>query len=386
MAEPVPTKHVEEAIGWRRDLHRHPELAYQEERTADFVARQLTAFGLSVRRGYGGTGLVASLTRGTSRRVIGLRADMDALPIAEATGAEHASTRPGVMHACGHDGHVAMLVAAARELSSRPGLDGTIHFIFQPAEEVEGGAHAMARDGLFSDFPLDEIYAIHNWPALPPGHLVARDDAMMAAFATFDIVVTGRGAHGAMPHQGADPVLAAGQLVAALQGVVARNVSPLESAVVSVTQIHGGDAYNVIPETVNLKGTTRWFEPAVGDLLETRMRQTAEGIAAAFGCRADLRYDRLYPATINAPEPAAHVRDVAARITGLTVETAPPSMAAEDFAFMLQQVPGAYIWLGAGRTGENPGLHSPRFDFNDAILADGVAFWRDLAAARLAAA
>lgn len=377
---------IAEAVNWRRALHRRPELAFRETETADFIATRLESFGLAVRRGYGTTGLVATLSRGTSSRVIGLRADMDALPIVEASGVAHASLVPGVMHACGHDGHVTMLLAAAREIAALPDLDGTVHFIFQPAEEVEGGAREMIADGLFRDFPVDAVYGIHNWPGLKPGTVVARDGAMMAAFATFEISVTGRGSHGAMPHEGADPILAASQIVTALQSIAARNVSPLEAAVVSATQIHGGDAYNVIPESVMIRGTTRWFAPAVGDMIEARLGAVASMVAQALGARATVDYKRLYPATINTPAAAAEIRAIAGGTTGLTVEDSAPSMAAEDFAFMLEERPGAYIWLGAARDGDNPGLHSPRFDFNDAIMGDGIRLWRDIAAARLARA
>lgn len=384
MSEAISSDIIEDAIAWRHALHRRPELAYREDETARFIASRLEGFGLAVRRGYGTTGLVGTLSRGTSRRVIGLRADMDALPISEASGVAHASQTPGVMHACGHDGHVAMLLAAARTIAALPDVEGTVHFIFQPAEEVEGGAREMIRDGLFRDFPVDEVYGIHNWPGLKPGTLVARDGAMMAAFATFEISVTGRGSHGAMPHEGADPILAASHIVTALQSIAARNVSPLEAAVVSVTQIHGGDAYNVIPEAVVIRGTTRWFSPTVGDMIEARLGAVAAMAAQAMGATATVDYKRLYPATINTPAAAAAIRSVAGGTTGLTVEDSAPSMAAEDFAFMLEERPGAYIWLGAARDGDNPGLHSPRFDFNDAIIEDGVRLWRDIAVARLA--
>ncbi len=376
---------IEEARQWRRDLHRHPELAYQERRTGDFVAGRLAEFGFSVRRGHGRTGVVGTLARGASSRAIALRADMDALPIVEETGAPYASTVPGVMHACGHDGHVSMLLAAARLASRRDDLDGVLHVIFQPAEEVEGGARTMIEDGLFDDVATDSVYGLHNWPALAPGIAVARDDAMMAAFATFEIDIIGRGAHGAMPHEGADPVLAAGQTIAALQSVASRNVSPLRAAVLSVTKVHGGDAFNVIPEKVTLGGTTRWFEPEVGDLIEDRMGALVASVAEGFGCRAQLRYQRRYPATRNDPSRAAILRAAAAQ-AGLQLADAEPSMAAEDFAFMLEAKPGAYGWLGAGREGDNPGLHSPRFDFNDAVLPDGIRLWDRLVGRELAGA
>jgi amidohydrolase len=373
----LPHELVEEARQWRLDLHRHPEMAFEEHRTSDFVATKLEEFGYTVRRGHGRTGVIGTLTRGISSRSLALRADMDALPITEETGLTHASTRPGVMHACGHDGHVSMLLAAARLISARKDLDGVLHVIFQPAEEVEGGAREMIADGLFHDIRPDAIYGMHNWPGLQPGRVVALDGPMMAAFATFELDVTGRGAHGAMPHEGADAVLCASQIVSALQSITSRNVSPLHAAVMSVTQIHGGNAFNVLPEHVTLGGTTRWFLPQVGDLVERRVGEIATGVAQAFGCHAQLRYTRRYPSTINDVASAERMRAAAASI-GLAVTDAEPSMASEDFAFMLEERPGAYLWLGAGREGENPMLHSPRFDFNDAVLPHGITLWNSL--------
>lgn len=377
---------IEEAIAWRRSLHQAPELAFEEHQTAAFIAAKLREWGYDVKTGYGRTGLVGSLTKGTSEKSIGIRADMDALPIREATGAEWASKVSGKMHACGHDGHVSMALAAARAIA-RLDFDGTVRFIFQPAEETEGGAREMVEGGLFRDLPVDAVYALHNWPALETGHVVARDDAMMAAFGIFEITLRGRGAHGAMPHEGVDPLVAACQIVTALQTIASRNVSPLGSAVVSVTQVHGGDAFNVIPEQAVIRGTTRWFDASVGDLIASRMEAMVSSIAAGMGCEAKIDYQRRYPATINTPECAQVVRDVAAQSEmGLTVVDALPSMAAEDFAFMLGEVPGCYFWLGSRKAGENPGLHSPRFDFNDDILADGANFWVNLVRNRLPAA
>ncbi len=375
----VPLSHdvIEQARHWRLDLHRHPELAFREHRTGDMIARVLDEAGIQVHRGHGRTGVVGTLARGSSSRSIAIRADMDALPIEEQTGASHASVNPGIMHACGHDGHVAMLLAAARLASTRDDLDGAIHFVFQPAEEVEGGARVMVADGLFRDFAADAVYALHNWPALAPGQVAALGGAMMAAFATFEIEIRGRGGHGAMPHETVDPVVAAGQLVSALQSIASRNVSPLKASVVSVTQMSGGDAYNVIPEAVVLRGTTRWFEPEVGDLIEKRIAHLATHVCRGFDCEAKLRYDHRYPATVNDGASAAFLRSAAGK-AGLTVVDADPSMAAEDFAFMLREKTGAYLWLGAGREGSNPGLHSPRFDFNDAVLPDGIALWNEV--------
>lgn len=377
MNAPLPHDLLEEARQWRLDLHRHPEMAFQEHRTGDFVAARLSEFGFSVKRGHGRTGVVGTLARGSSTRSLALRADMDALPITEQTELPYASVNPGVMHACGHDGHVSMLLAAARLAAMRDDLDGVLHVIFQPAEEVEGGAREMIADGLFQHIAPDAVYGMHNWPALRPGEAAALDGPMMAAFATFELDITGRGAHGAMPHEGADSVLAAGQVVSALQAISARNVSPVRAAVVSVTRIHGGDAFNVLPEKVTLGGTTRWFVPEVGDLIERRMGEIASSVAQAFDCTAQLRYTRRYPATINDAASASRMRSAASSM-GLQIANPEPSMASEDFAFMLEAKPGAYIWLGAGRDGENPVLHSPRFDFNDAALPHGIGFWNAL--------
>jgi amidohydrolase len=367
---------VSEAAAWRHHLHQHPELAFKECNTADFVASQLTQFGLRVHRGLGGTGVVGTLVRGGSRRCIGIRADMDALPIQEQTGAAHASRTPGVMHACGHDGHVAMLLAAARICAQLEDLDGTAHFIFQPAEEAEGGGRRMVEDGLFVRFPCDEVFALHNWPALPFGTCVARDGPMMAALAVFEIEVRGRGCHGAMPHEGIDPVVAACQIVTALQSIVSRNVDPLQAAVISTTQIHAGDSWNAICDGCVIRGTARWFDDRVGDLIERRIGELSKSIAEGFGCEARFKYMRRYPATINDAAAASLVRSVAAAApNSLKLLDVPPSTASEDFAFMLQAVRGAYFWLGSGKPGVVHGLHSPQYDFNDDLLPTGVTLW-----------
>ncbi|MCS4242504.1 hippurate hydrolase [Rhizobium sp. BIGb0125] len=378
-------EHIEEAIKWRHHLHQNPELGFEEHNTAAFIAAHLSDWGFKVNTGYGKTGVVGTLSKGSSAKAIGIRADIDALPILEQSGVAYASKVAGKMHACGHDGHVAMALAAAR-IASNTDFDGTVHFVFQPAEENEGGGRAMVEQGLFKDFPMDRIFGLHNWPALELGKCVARDDRMMAAFGTFEIKVVGRGAHGAMPHEGADPIVAASQIVSSLQSIAARNVSPLESAVVSATQIHGGDAWNVIPEEVVIRGTTRWFEEAVGDKIENRIRTLATAVAAGFECEATLNYEYRYPATINDPESARIVRATAKSALGLDVVEVPPSMAAEDFAFMLREKPGCYFWLGAKREGRNPGLHSAYFDFNDALLTTGVAMWGALIEGQLAKA
>jgi amidohydrolase len=375
------------AIAWRRNLHARPELAYGERQTAEFIASQLDHFGLSVHRGLAGTGVVGTLSRGSSRRAIAIRADMDALPIQEQSGAAHGSLSQNVMHACGHDGHMAMALAAAGVCARAPSLDGTVHFIFQPAEEGGAGARRMIEEGLFKLFPCDSIYALHNWPALPLNTCVARDGAMMAANAVFEIVIAGRGCHGAMPHQGTDSVLAASHLVCALQSIVSRNVDPVEAAVVSVTQMQAGHAHNVIADRCTIRGAARWFSGHVGDLVERRIVEISTAVAGGFGCEAQIRYERRYPATINDPAVARFVRAaVDASGLGLTHVDAQPSMASEDFAFMLNSVPGCYFWLGAGGSEHSHGLHSPHYDFNDDLVPLGVALWVHLVRTSLARA
>lgn len=369
---------IAEAIEWRHHLHRNPELGFEEYHTAEFIAEKLKSWGYDVVQAIAKTGLVASLKRGSSARSIGIRADMDALPILEKSGVAYASQADGKMHACGHDGHVTMALAAAKACS-KLNFDGTIRFIFQPAEENEGGGREMVNEGLFDKFPVDAIYGMHNWPGEDVGTCVARDDAMMAAFGTFEITITGKGAHGALPHEGADPVVAASQIVSALQTIASRNVSPLDSAVVSVTQMHGGDAWNIIPEVIIVRGTTRWFKPEVGQMIAERIKTISASIAEGFGCKAKLLYEERYPSTINTPAQAAIIRKIAqSPALNLKVLDIDPSMAAEDFAFMLQKKPGCYFWLGSRREGDNPGLHSPYYDFNDAILAIGTRFWIEL--------
>lgn len=375
---------ISQAIAWRRDLHRHPELAFNERRTADLVASELAGFGLQVHRGLGGTGVVGTLRRGTSERTIAIRADMDALPIQERGGVEYASRTVGVMHACGHDGHTAMALAAASECARLPDLDGIVHFVFQPAEESEGGARRMMADGLFKLFPCEAVFALHNWPATPLGSCVALDGPMMAALAIFEITIEGRGCHGAMPHEGTDSLVAGSHLIGALQTIVSRSIGPHEPAVVSATQINAGDTWNVIPERCVIRGTTRWFSTGVGDLIEERIRQLAVGVASAYGCAATVRYERRFPATINTRAEAEFVRSVAvAPPLGLKVLETAPSMGSEDFACMLEAVPGCYLWLGSQSNSRQAPLHSPHYDFNDDLVPIGVALWVSLVRARL---
>jgi hippurate hydrolase len=358
-------------IAFRRDLHAHPELGFAEHRTAANIADALRELGLEVHTGIGGTGVVGVLKAGSSDRAIGLRADMDALPIHEQTGLPHASCNPGVFHGCGHDGHVAMLLGAVRHLARTRRFDGTVNFFFQPAEEGLGGAREMVKDGLFERFPCSRVFAFHNWPDLPAGTVATRPGPIMAAADKFEIVLEGRGGHAAIPHDTPDAILAASDLVAQLNTIIARRIPPMSSAVLSVTQIAGGHAHNVIPAAVTVVGTVRSFDPAVQDKIEAALRQIVEGVALASGTRATVAYDRYYPATINDADAAAEALDIAATVTH--AELAPePAFTSEDFAFMLQACKGAYLWLGQGTGGTHVPLHHPRYDFNDDIMGTGI--------------
>ncbi len=372
---------------WRRDLHRHPELALQETRTSAAVQQHLRSFGVDeVHAGLAGTGVVGVI-RGAhpapdgAAHAIGLRADMDALPIHEETGAEWASQTPGVMHACGHDGHTTMLLGAARYLAETRNFAGTVYVIFQPAEENKGGGRMMVDQGLFEQFPMQQVYGLHNWPAVPAGVFQWRDGPIMAAVANIEITVTGRGAHGAQPHTGIDPIVVSAAIVQALQSIVARNVEPAQSGVVTIGSIQGGHIYNVIPETVRMLGTARWFDPAVGDILESRLRRLAASIAEGFGAEAEVVFDRTYPATVNDPAAMTLARRAAESVGGAAgVEHMErPTMGGEDFSFMLNAKQGAYIMLGAGRGAGDAMVHHPKYDFNDAILPVGASYWATLA-------
>jgi hippurate hydrolase len=379
---------VPQMKAWRHHLHAHPETAFEERATGAFVAERLRALGLEVHTGLAGTGVVGVLAAGAGGAAIGLRADLDALHIREATGVAHASRHDGRMHACGHDGHTAMLLGAAAALAQRRRCAGTVHFIFQPAEENEGGGRVMVEEGLFDRFPMRAVYGMHNWPKLPAGTIATRAGPLMGAFDIFEIVVTGKGAHAAMPSQGKDPMLFAAHAIQALQTIVARNLHPQDAGVVSVTQVHGGDTWNVIPEEVVLRGTVRSFEPEVQALIEARMRTLVAGIAAMFEMRATLRYERRYPATVNSPAETAHALAAAAAVVGAdgVIADPTPEMGSEDFAYLLQAKPGCYVWLGAGQGVDSPGLHSPRYDFNDDVLAIGASYWVTLAEQQLPAA
>jgi len=358
-------------VSFRRDIHANPELAYQEHRTAKKIAEALSELGLEVHTGIGRTGLVASLKVGNSDRTIGLRADMDALPIHEETGLPYASRNPGVFHGCGHDGHVSMLLGAAQHLANTRRFDGTVHLIFQPAEEGEAGACAMIEDGLFERFPCDRVFAFHNWPDLPAGTISTRSGPIMAAADKFEILVEGRGGHAAMPHQTPDVILAASDLVTQLNSLVSRRISPMSTAVLSVTQIEGGSSHNVLPATVRVVGTVRTFDADVQDRIEESLRLITEGVAIASGTRMTVNYNRYYPATINNAEAVEEALKAAAGIAH--AEVAPdPAFTSEDFGFMLQACKGAYIWLGQGRGNSDVPLHHPRYDFNDDVLATGI--------------
>ncbi len=372
---------------WRHHLHAHPETAFEETATSAFVADKLAGFGLEVHTGLAGTGVVGVLRHGASPRAIGLRADLDALHIHEKSGVPHASRHEGKMHACGHDGHTTMLLGAASALAQRRSFDGTAYFIFQPAEENEGGGRVMVEQGLFDRFPMQAVYGMHNWPELPLGRMALRAGPLMGAYDIFEIVATGRGAHAAMPHLGRDPMPFAAHVINALQTIVARNLHPLEAGVVSVTQVHGGDTWNVIPQEVVLRGTVRSFLPAVQDLIERRMREIVQGLAATFDMTATLRYERRYPATVNSEAETGHALAAATALLGAAnVDTHPtPSMGSEDFAFMLQARPGCYVWLGGGRGAHTPNLHNPHYDFNDEALCIGASYWVTLAEAQLPA-
>ena len=369
----------------RRDLHAHPELAYEELRTSDKVAQLLAGWGIEVHRGLGGTGVVGVLRNGTGRRAIGLRADMDALPIAEANRFEHASKHANTMHACGHDGHTAMLLAAARYLAETRPFDGTVNFIFQPAEEGGAGAQRMIDDGLFDRFACDAVFGMHNWPGLKVGQFGTTPGPMMASGNRFEITVTGKGAHAAMPHLGVDPVFVAVQIAQGLQGIVTRNKKPIDAAVLSITIIKAGDAINVIPDTAFISGGVRTFSPAVTDLVEERMRRIAQLTAEAHGAGAQVKFERYYPATVNDAGQAAFATEVLAEMVGAdnVFGDIEPTMGSEDFSYMLRVRPGAYIFIGNGDGahralghGEGPCmLHNPSFDFNDELIPIGATFW-----------
>ena len=374
-------------MSWRHELHQHPETCYEEVWTSDFIAAQLASFGLEVHRGLGQTGVVGVL-KGQSDQgpAIGLRADMDGLPMVEANEFAHKSLTEGRMHGCGHDGHMTMLLGAARYLSQTRQFDGTVYFIFQPAEEGGAGGKAMIEDGLFTRFPMDTIWGMHNWPGLAVGQIAVHDGACMASADHFEITIHGRGGHAAMPHQSADPILAGTALVQNLQAIVSRHIDPLDSAVVSITALQGGEAFNVIPDSLTIRGTARALQATTRATLEAQIRHIATETASAHGTRATIDWRAGYPPTINHPAEAGRAASVAASLIGEeNVRRNPPaSMGAEDFAYMLEGCKGAYIWIGAGPAEPGKMLHNTSYDFNDEILPLGASYWVRLVETELA--
>jgi len=379
----------------RRDLHAHPELSFEEARTSDLVAARLTEWGIPIHRGLGRTGVVGTIRKGTSPRAVGLRADMDALPVPEANTFAHASRHPGKMHACGHDGHTAMLLAAAHQLARHGSFDGAVHVIFQPAEERGAGAREMIRDGLFEQFPMEAVFGMHNWPGAQVGKFAVSPGPVMASTNEFRITIRGKGSHGAMPDLGIDPVPIACEMVQAFQTIIARNRKPIDPGVLSVTMIHAGDATNVVPDTCELQGTVRTFTIELLDLIERRMRQVAEHVCAAHEAACEFEFVRNYPPTVNSPAEAEFARRVMASIVGEdNVLAQEPTMGAEDFAYMLQAKPGAYCFIYNGdgshrSSGHGMGpctLHNPSYDFNDELIPLGATYWVRLAEEWLAKA
>jgi len=369
----------------RRDIHAHPELRFEEFRTAEVIAQQLENWGIPIVRGLGGTGIVGILRNGSSAKSIGLRADMDALPVQELNAFPHASRHPGKMHACGHDGHVAMLLGAAHYLSRNRNFDGTVHLIFQPAEESGGGAKRMMDEGLFTQFPMDAVFGMHNWPGMPAGTFGVRAGPLMASSNEFEITIRGKGCHAAQPHKGIDPILVAIQIAQSWQTIVSRNRNPVDAVALSITQIHAGSATNIIPDEARMVGTVRTFDLSVLDMVEKRMGEIAEHTAAAFDASVNFHFQRTYPPLINHPQETKFAIGVMQSVVGSErVDTdTEPTMGAEDFAFMLQEKPGCYVFIGNGegahRTeghGLGPcNLHNPSYDFNDDLLPIGASYW-----------
>lgn len=368
----------DEMTEWRRDIHQHPELKFEENRTSDLVAAKLEEFGIEIHRGLAKTGVVGTIRNGDGPS-IGLRADMDALPLEEKNTFKHASSNPGKMHACGHDGHTAMLLGAAKHLAASKNFKGTVNLIFQPAEEGGGGGELMIKEGLFKMFPVDSVYGLHNWPGMPAGTFGVGSGPIMAAADMFDLTINGRGGHAAFPDQCIDPIVVASQVVSALQTITSRNTHPVDSVVISVTQIHAGDAYNVIPDSVRMHGTVRTFQTETRDKIPSSMLRVAEGVCAAYGTTCELNYMSGYPATINSvPETEISAKAVVDLLGEDKIILNPtPSMGAEDFSYMLEARPGCYVWLGIGPGKGEAGcmLHSSRYDFNDDVLPTGASYW-----------
>ncbi len=392
LIEPIVSS-APEMAAIRRDLHAHPELCFHEVRTADVVAAKLTEWGIPVHRGLGTTGVVGIVKAGSSDRAIGLRADMDALPMQEFNTFAHKSTHPGKMHACGHDGHTAMLLAAAKHLATQRHFDGTVYLIFQPAEEGGGGAREMIKEGLFEKFPMQAVFGMHNWPGMQQGQFAVSAGPVMASSNEFKITIRGKGGHAAMPHNALDPVPVAASMVQAFQTIISRNLKPIEAGVISVTMIHAGEATNVIPDHCEMQGTVRTFSIAALDFIEQRMRTVAEHTASAFGMACEFEFRRNYPPTINSAAEADFARGVMAELVGADrVIAQEPTMGAEDFSYMLLEKPGCYVFLGNGDgshrdMGHGGGpcmLHNPSYDFNDALIPLGASYWVRLAETWLA--
>lgn len=380
----VPARLMEfasELTDWRRELHKHPQTAYEETFASEFIATKLNEMGISVTRGLAKTGVVGTLTGSQPAtgavQAIGLRADIDALDIHEQTGLPYASIYPGKMHACGHDGHTTMLLGAARYLAQTRDFAGTVHFVFQPAEENEGGGKLMVEEGLFEKFPMQLVFGMHNWPGIPIGSFALCPGPIMAAFDVFEIKITGRGGHAAKPDLTIDPIVVASHFVTAVQAIASRQTNPHDQVVVSITQIHAGDTWNVIPNTAVLRGTVRTFRKEVQDATEQSIDRILQGICAAFGATGELHYERRYPATINTEHEARRAAAVLKETFGdaQVNESPEPSMGSEDFAFMLQHKPGCYIWAGNGPTDGDKYLHNPHYDFNDLLLPVGATYW-----------
>ena len=376
----------------RRDIHAHPELCFEEKRTADVIAAKLTEWGIPVHRGLGGTGVVGIVKNGTGSRAVGLRADIDALPMTEHNTFPHASTHAGRMHACGHDGHISMLLAAAKHFSQQRSFDGTVYLIFQPAEEGGGGAREMIKDGLFEQFPMEAVFGMHNWPGMEVGKFAVSTGPVMASSNEFHIVIHGKGSHAALPHNGIDPVPVACQMVNAFQTIISRNKKPVDAGVISVTMIHAGEATNVVPDSATLQGTVRTFTLETLDLIENRMAEISQHTAAAFGATCEFKFKRNYPPTINHAAETAFARNVMESVVGAdNVIAQEPTMGAEDFAYMLQAKPGCYCFIGNGDGGHREAghglgpcmLHNPNYDFNDELIPLGATYWVRLAEAWL---
>ena len=372
----------EEMKEWRKDLHRIPEIGLQEHQTSEYIQGKLRSWNIDFKAGYANTGIVAWVAgnRGNSEKTIGLRADFDALPMTEKNSFNHKSINKGMMHACGHDGHTSMLLGAAKYINENPEFDGKVYFIFQPGEEGFGGGEKMIQEGIFKDYKIDEVYALHNWPELPLGHFGISTGAIMAAVDEFDIIVKGKGGHAAMPHLNIDPIVIASQIILSLQTIISRFLNPVDQALISVTKIHGGSAHNVIDDEVFLNGTVRAFKEEIRNKIEQKINETAKGIAKANGGDAEVVYTRKYPPTINSQKESIFASNVAKELVGeknvkMDIE---PSMGGEDFSYFLKQKPGSYLYIGQKDADHEACLHTTKYDFNDDLLPVGVNFWVNL--------